>query len=436
MKTMKLWILAFAMLAAFSLATTDIVAQTGDWNGKLEVMGTTITMVFHIGDEKSSLDVPEQGAKDIPVQATITPPISVKLAIPMIRATYEGAFMGNKILGTFTQHGQSFPLTLTPGVPVLNRPQTPQPPFPYATEEVSFANGDARLKGTLVLPEGCDKNTPVVVFVTGSGLQNRDEEIHEHKPFAVIADALARAGIASMRYDDRGFGESTGDIINVTTEDLKNDALAGVELMRQRFTKVGILGHSEGGTIALMLATEHKTDFIVSLAGGVISLKETLLWQNRQFMSAAGYDDAVVDEYCKALTDTYNAIVAGTNPPAADGYNLPAELKKNLQMIVAQSSTPYMRYFLQMDLTDSLSKITCPVLALNGTKDTQVWCERNLSALQNGLPATKGNSIRAIEGVNHLFQHCQTGHVSEYRAIEETISPEVLQDIVEWMKSI
>ena len=426
----------FVLSWMIALAPLVMMGQVGDWSGKLDVMGTAITLVFHVGDEKSSLDVPEQGAKDIPVQATMTPPIGVKLSVPMINATYEGVFMGRQIRGTFTQHGQSFPLTLTAGVPMLRRPQTPQPPFPYATEEVTFTNGDATLRGTLVLPQDYTKSTPVVVFVTGSGPQNRDEEIHEHKPFAVIADALARAGIASLRYDDRGFGESTGDVAGMTTEDLKNDALAGVKLMRQRFHKVGVIGHSEGGTIALMLAAEKKADFIISLAGAVISSRETLLWQNRNFLAAAKYPDAVIDEYCKALSDVFNAVVDGTTQPVFDGYDLPAELKANLKGVVAQSGTPYMRYFLTLDMTDALGKITCPVLALNGTKDTQVWGERNLSALQKGLPATRGNSIRAIEGVNHLFQHCQTGQPSEYRSIEETFSPEVLKDMVVWIKAL
>jgi pimeloyl-ACP methyl ester carboxylesterase len=151
------------------------------------------------------------------------------------------------------------------------------------------------LKGTLVLPEGYSRKTPVLVMVTGSGLQNRDEEIYEHKPFAVIADALARNGIATLRYDDRGFGESTGDLVHCTTVDLKNDALAGIDLLRKRFDKVGVIGHSEGGTIALMLAAENKADFIVSLAGMVVSGKETLLWQNRVSLAAAGIPAETID---------------------------------------------------------------------------------------------------------------------------------------------
>jgi len=312
-----------------------------------------------------------------------------------------------------------------------NRPQTPVPPYPYQTQEVSFSNGDAVLKGTLVTPENVSRQTPVLMMVTGSGLQNRDEEFFEHKPFAVIADALARQGIATLRYDDRGFGESTGDLVNVTTEDFKNDALAGVELLRKQFKHVGILGHSEGGTIGLMLAAEGKVDFVISLAGMVVSGEKTLLEQNRWTLQQSEYSQDVIDRYCTALESLFDELKVGRNPEPTV-HDLPTELEKNLQLAQAQSSTPYMRHFLALDLSDRLGKITCPVLALNGTKDRQVNGEENLNALRNGLAGQK--EIRVIEGVNHLFQHCNTGNPSEYKDIEETFAPEALEIIVTWMK--
>lgn len=268
-------------------------------------------------------------------------------------------------------------------------------------------------------------------MVTGSGLQNRDEEFFEHKPFAVIADALARQGIATLRYDDRGFGESTGDLVNVTTEDFKNDALAGVELLRKQFKHVGILGHSEGGTIGLMLAAEGKVDFVISLAGMVVSGEKTLLEQNRWTLQQSEYSQDVIDRYCTALESLFDELKVGRNPEPTV-HDLPTELEKNLQLAQAQSSTPYMRHFLALDLSDRLGKITCPVLALNGTKDRQVNGEENLNALRNGLAGQK--EIHAIEGVNHLIQHCNTGNPSEYKDIEETFAPEVLEIIVTWMK--
>lgn len=182
-------------------------AQTGAWTGKLKVSGVELALIFNIGEESATLDVPDQGAKDIPVEVSRDAVGGITLNVPAINASFKGLWAWKVIAGTFTQRGMSFPMTLTPGAPVVRRPQTPVGPFPYATEEVSFTNGDAVLKGTLTLPDNCDRKTPVLIMVTGSGLQNRDEEMFSHKPFAVIADAFARAGIATLRYDDRGFGE-------------------------------------------------------------------------------------------------------------------------------------------------------------------------------------------------------------------------------------
>lgn len=404
----------------------------GTWSGKLNVFGNELTLVFNLNGEDCTLDSPDQGIKGVPAKLEQTA-IGIKVSIPSINASYEGVNMGDSIMGTFKQHGQSFPLTLKSGTVKRNRPQTPVPPYPYKTQDVSFSNGDAVLKGTLVLPENHTQNTPVLLMVTGSGLQNRDEEIFEHKPFAVIADALARQGIATLRYDDRGFGESTGDLVNVTTEDLKKDALAGVQLLRNQFKRVGILGHSEGGTIGLMLAAEGKVDFVVSLAGGVVSLEKTLLDQNRWTLQQAGYSQDLTDRYCSALKSLFDELKAGGNPELM-GYNLPPELERNLQIAKAQSSTPYMRYFLGLDMTDRLGRITCPVLALNGTKDRQVNCEENLNALQNGLAGQK--EIKALDGLNHMFQHCNTGDIQEYKDIEETFAPEALEIIINWLKRL
>ena len=426
MKKLIFLLLCFASIVA--------KAQSGDtkgaWTGKLNVYGTELALVFHLDSVNCTLDSPDQGIKGVPAKLEHTA-TGIKVTIASINASYEGVNMGESIMGTFKQHGQSFPLTLKPGTVKRNRPQTPVGPYPYQTQEVSFSNGSAVLKGTLVLPENHTQNTPVLLMVTGSGLQNRDEEIFEHKPFAVIADALARQGIATLRYDDRGFGGSTGDLVNVTTEDLKNDALAGVELLRNQFKRVGILGHSEGGSIGLMLAAEGKVDFVVSLAGGVVSFEKTLLDQNRWTLQQAGYSQDVTDRYCTALESLFDELKAGGNPEPTN-HGLPAELEQNLQIAKAQSSTPYMRYFLGLDLTDRLGKITCPVLALNGTKDRQVNSEENLNALQNGLAGQK--EIKAMEGLNHMFQHCNTGNPSEYKDIEETFAPEALEIIVTWIK--
>lgn len=424
------------ILALMSVAAVTLKAQTGAWTGKLKVSGVELALIFNIGEESATLDVPDQGATEIPVEVSRDAVGGITLNVPAINASFKGLWAGKVIAGTFTQHGMSFPMTLTPGAPVIRRPQTPVGPFPYATEEVTFTNGDAVLKGTLTLPENCDRKTPVLIMVTGSGLQNRDEEMFSHKPFAVIADAFARAGIATLRYDDRGFGESTGDVVLCTTEDLKNDALAGVKLLRSRFERVGVIGHSEGGTIALMLAGERQVDFAVSLAGMIVSGAETLLAQNRRAFESAGLPESEVEAFARLLSDTFTAIRTRAPLPSADDYDITDALRKNYAAALPSFRTPYMEFFLGLDLSASLSGITCPVMALNGTKDTQVQCDRNIAALEAGLPSNSRSVIRAEDGLNHLFQHCVTGEVSEYKSIEETFSPEVLSEMIAWIKTL
>ena len=420
-----------ALLIWFNISAAD--AQTGTWSGRLDVQGKGLSLVFHLDEENPTMDSPDQGAKGIPVQLERKAGGNISIRIPSLGASYEGVWLIRQIVGTFTQMNLSFPLTLTPGENKPARPQTPQGPFPYQTEEVSFANGDVVLHGTLTLPEGYTRNTTALVMVTGSGLQNRDEEIFDHKPFAVIADALARAGIATLRYDDRGFNGYDGDINACTTEDFKNDALAGIVLLKERFDKVGVLGHSEGGTIALMLANDQKTDFIISLAGMVISGAETLVWQNRLALLEAGIPEAIVETYCRLLSEAFDKQINGGSFPSADLYDLPDVLKQNYQAVLAQIRTPYISHLLTLDMRQILPGINCPVMALNGTKDLQVEAGSNLEALRKGLPANKTSHIEAIDGVNHLFQHCTTGSVSEYRTIEETVSPEVLIKITDWI---
>ena len=425
----KIIIVAVIVAATLSAA----YAQTGTWSGKLAVQGTSLTLVFHLDDDSPTIDSPDQGARGIPAQIERPGAGKVIVRIPSLGARYEGQWLIRQVVGTFTQMNQSFPLTLTPGENKPKRPQTPQGPFPYSQEEVTFANGDVVLQGTLVLPEGCTRETPALVMVTGSGIQNRDEELFEHKPFAVIADALARAGIATLRYDDRGFNGYDGNINDCTTDDFKNDALAGINMLRDRFDKVGVIGHSEGGTIALMLAAEKQADFIISLAGMSISGAETLVWQNRLALVAAGLPEDTVDTYCRLIGDAFDAKNSGTPMPDASGYDLPDALKQNYLAVLAQLQTPYMSRFVSLDMRPLLGEITCPVMALNGVKDMQVEHELNLGAIRKGLPANEKHVIESIDGLNHLFQHCTTGATSEYRDIEETFAPEVLEKIIDWL---
>lgn len=412
----------FAILLAMAAMTVHAQVNTttallGSWSGKLKVGTMSLTLVLHLeqadGYVKVSLDSPDQGAKGIPAFKEYLSDDSLAVKVEAIGMTYRARLKEGKLDGTFSQNGFSTKLALSKGVAEVKRPQMPKSPYPYTTEEVTFRNekDGATLAGTLTWPVGYDKNAkkkPVVVlFVTGSGQQNRDEEVFDHKPFLVIADYLARQGIATLRYDDRATGKSVGgEVKNATTEDFSRDAAAGIDFLRgnKAFGKVGILGHSEGGSIAFMLGAQKKVDFIVSLAGPGVK-GDTLL-------AAQG-----------------NCILALSGQPA----NMTVE-KYRQQEAVQQ--VPWIRWFCDYDPSDDIRKTSCPVFALNGDRDCQVLSSLNLEAIRSLLPVTKRNMIKEYPALNHLFQHCTIGLPTEYGQIEETISPEVLEDMAKWIQSL
>lgn len=378
----------------------------GPWKGVLNAGNVKLNIVLHIdNDSICRLNSPDQTSEDIPGQVAYISEDSVLVKVPKLMVLYGGKLHDGKLKGTFIQGISALPLTLEPGELVRNRPQTPQPPFPYKTEEVTFTNtkADATLAGTLTVPK--DGAKCVLLMVTGSGAQNRDEEVFGHSPFAVIADRLARAGIATLRYDDRATGKSVGGKDpNITTKDFAEDALAGIEWLRKdgRFKKVGLLGHSEGGTIAFMLGAQKKLDFIVSLAGTSVKGDSVLLEQNK----------AIAGIMAKNLTI------------------------EKLRDMPAIKQSPWMMWFLDYDPQADIAKVKCPVMAIYGSKDCQVLASQNLPALRRTLPKNKYHLIKEYPDLNHLFQHCQTGMPNEYGQIEETISEEVLSEIVSWLKTI
>lgn len=409
--------LKFSLLAIAIAATVSAQSLNGDWTGKLQVApGVSLKLVLHINssDNSITMDSPDQGAYGIKAESIYLQNDSVNLKISSLRMSYEGKLTDNKLSGTFQQAGVKLPLSFEKGVAKAVRPQTPQPPFPYKEEEVKIENteGGSVLAGTLTLPENYSKSTPVVVMVTGSGQQNRDEELFEHKPFAVIADYLARNGIASLRYDDRGAGESTGDIANATTKDYASDAKAVLNWLRQnkRFGKIGIIGHSEGGIIAYMLAADNSTpnevpDFIVSIAGPSVKGSEILDYQNKVALMANGITEAQAIEYAA---------------------NARKEIEKDPKMV-------WMRYFLQYDPTNDLKNLKVPAFIIYGEKDQQVPASLNLQPARTLAPKA---TIKSYTDLNHLMQHAVTGSVGEYASITETISTEVLADIVAFIKSL
>ena len=388
----------------------------GTWHGTLKLNAMKLSIVMHFSDNACTLDSPDQGAKGIKGEVREITAEKVDVAFPTLNATYTGMLKDGRIEGTFTQMGYKLPLVLEEGQPVRIRPQTPQPPFPYQTEEVSFVNTEdsASLAGTLTYPVGYNskRKVPVVIMVTGSGLQNRDEELFEHKPFLVIADFLARNGIASLRYDDRGAGLSTGDIENVTTEGFCRDAAAGIAFLRKtgHFSKIGVLGHSEGGSIAFMLAAQKKCDFIVSMAGPGLRGDSIIVEQTNELLRQQG----------QPATMTVRQM--------------------RLTMLL-QKTNPWYDYFVDFDPAPVIKQIKCPALLLNGDKDSQVMAASNIPVIRALLSDNEKHQlpdnqvIKVYPGLNHLFQHCTTGMPAEYGSIEETISEEVLHDIAEWIKN-
>lgn len=447
--------LLFALVTAFTATAQTI---EGSWTGKLDVMGTQLSIVFNItkgdgGTFKCTMDSPDQGAKDIPAEITVTGGTKVKITVQAINAAYEGELKDGLIKGNFSQNGMSLPLELKPGKVERNRPQTPKEPYPYKTEEVTFTNtaDNATLSGTLTYPTGYEtakKSTvPVVIMVTGSGLQNRDEELFDHKPFLVLADFLARNGMASLRYDDRGIGKSTGDAASATTENFMKDAQAAIDFARQtgKFGRVGVLGHSEGGAIAFMLGARGKADFIVSMAGPGISGKDILLAQNRMGLTQSGVPADITDDFCKVLDKVFDLMASGekvsqptmkvTEIAKQTDVTLPAPLVQNLAKSL-EISTPWLRYFIAYDPSADLRAVKCPAMAVNGSKDVQVSASENLAAIRQLLPSDSLNLVKEYLGLNHLFQHCATGMTTEYAQIDETLSPEVMQDIAGWIKKV
>lgn len=430
----------------------------GTWNGRLSVRGIGLALVLHFtetGDSvvKCTMDSPDQGAKDIPAEITLLTEDSVRISVPKLLLSYMGSYTADSIRGTFQQGFTKMDLTMSRGDAVVNRPQLPMPLFPYSSEEVVFSNtaDSATLSGTLLLPaEGTAlPGNPVVIMVTGSGQQNRDEELLRHKPFLVIADYLARHGIASLRYDDRGAGASTGDFSHATTADFRDDALAGIELLRHdgRFGKIGLLGHSEGGMIAYMLAGSGDVDFAVSLAGPSMRGDSLLLYQNMELLRHTEAD-SIAEAYCTALADAFRFVASSDGPVpqsvartevnrilSEKNIELPAALSTNLvSVIVSTSMNPWMRYFITYDPEADIRNINVPVMAIVGSLDRQVPAEPTEAALSSRL-SSPDSVIKVYPGLNHMFQHASSGMPDEYGRIEETISEEVLSDIVKFINS-
>ena len=452
----KMISLLMLMILGISVQVSAQVIN-GPWKGELSFGSNQLNLVFHIQADKAEqytckMDSPDQGAKGIPAAITVTTD-SIRITVAAIGASYEGRISEKRIEGQFKQSGMSFPLTLEPGSVELKRPQTPQTPYPYRTEEITFINPEdnAQFSGTLSYPLNYDEakaaSIPVVLLVTGSGQQNRNEEVFEHKPFAVIADYLARRGIATLRYDDRGVGQSQRGSLAITTYTNMQDVAAGLDYLKKnyRFGRVGVLGHSEGGCIAFMLGARQKADFVISLAGGGIPGDSVIVTQNHAMLLQNGTPPKTADDYCNVLREVFHYKIAhsqATHPQqvldsltASVKAKLPDGAKQKLLAILTRQD-PWIDYFIAYDPADDIAHCQCPVMAINGSRDMQVDPNLNLNAIRQYLPSNPQNLVQEYVGLNHLFQNCTTGSPMEYNKIEETIEPKVLQDIVNWIKGL
>lgn len=451
----KITLILLTILSTLSIFGQDI---TGEWNGVLKVQGTQLRLVFNVTKTgnivSSTMDSPDQGAKGIPTTTTSFENAILKITIANARIAYEGTLgKDNIIVGTFKQGGQSFPMNLSKEIiekEKLVRPQEPIKPYSYYSEDITFENKKAgiRLAGTLTLPQ---KNGifPVVILISGSGPQNRDEELLGHKPFLVLSDFLTKNGIAVLRFDDRGTGKSTGEFNGATTFDFAKDVEYAIEYLQKRKEinkdKIGLIGHSEGGIIAPIIASENEDiDFIVLMAGSALRGDKLLLLQKYKIETQMGINRQVVANNQQIFAGAYEIILNQSieNELVSDtlsnyftskyGQALPEKQKTAL---INQLSSPWMLNFIRLDPVVYLSKVNCPVLAINGSKDIQVPSKENLEIIEDNFRKTKNTSVKVkeLKDLNHLFQECETGSISEYGKIEQTIAPIALKEILNWI---
>jgi fermentation-respiration switch protein FrsA (DUF1100 family) len=438
----------------------------GVWMGTLKVSTVEFRIVFKIsantdGTLTATMTSPDQGSENIAVNKVIFENGKLYLESKVVQGSYEGQLQEDgSIEGKWQQGGISLPLLLkrTDEVPKLHRPQEPKKPYPYIEEEVTYENKNAGIKlaGTLTLPHS-EGPFPAVILITGSGAQDRDETVFGHRPFLVLADHLTRNGIVVLRVDDRGVGSSTGNLSQATIEDFADDVLTGVKYLKSRNEinpkKIGLIGHSEGGDVApIAAARSPDVAFIVLMAGTGITAEELIYLQSDLLLKADGAsekvlamqrtiskqifeilkqekDNTVAEKKIRKITTDF---LAKLSKEEKDALGLSEAIMENqLKTILSRC----FRFFLTYDPKPVLTKVKCPVLAINGQLDLQVPPKENLSAIEETLKAG-GNTHYTIQELpkhNHLFQRAQTGAISEYAKIEETISPIALKAITQWI---
>ncbi|MBI1266393.1 MAG: alpha/beta fold hydrolase [Cryomorphaceae bacterium] len=457
---MKNYTLFLILFSTMLFGSHSAIAQMVDglWHGYLRPPGASIVLTLDLqdGDDITGLMRINNSEQGMAFSSCEKDGDRLILRISDLNIELNLKLVDEMMTGTFAQEGQSLDISFGREAleeEVVRRSQDPIAPFPYRTEEVEIALEDHILAGTMFMPEGEVKT--LAIFITGSGPQNRDEEILGHKPFLVIADDLAHAGIATLRCDDRGVGESTGDFSSATSADFASDVSAIVDFARRQTplsaAKVGLIGHSEGGIVAAMVASQGGIDFVISLAGPGVIGSQLLTTQQRDIMMSQGYtyDDAVA--YSDRITSITNIIIS-----APDGADLDAmidgaydALRKDgsfseelisaeKKQLITSLKGPWMRYFMNLDPAPYWEKVSCPTLAMNGDKDLQVAHGANLRSI--GFAMRRGGNkqftSKTLMNHNHLFQETSTGSLSEYGELDQTISPEALRTIREWLLAL
>jgi pimeloyl-ACP methyl ester carboxylesterase len=458
----------FPLTLKMSEAPADAAKPAGNeqlWEGKLSVgAGLQLALVLHVfkdaaGALTAKFDSPDQGAKGLRVDSVTLDKSQLAFEMKSIGGKFQGKLSadGDVATGTWTQGGSEMPLTIrkTDRVTEKKRPQTPKPPFPYKLEDVRYENkaGAVTLAGTLTIPQGKGP-FPAALLISGSGAQDRDETLFLHKPFAVIADALTRRGIAVLRVDDRGVGGSTGSTGKSTTEDFSGDVLAGVAYLKARpeidARSIGLIGHSEGGIIAPMAAVKSKdVAFIVLMAGTALPGEDILYLQGRLIAQAMGAQKEALEFNRKIQESLFKVVRTEKDPKAVPAKlrealkgvvaSLPEDKRATLEKLVqgqlAMVESPWFRFFLTYDPRPTLAKVRCPVLAIIGEKDLQVPPKENLAEIDKTLKegGNRRVTVKELPGLNHLFQTCKTGSTAEYAQIEETVAPSALTIMGDWI---
>ncbi len=465
-----LLVLLFGILSCSSREQDNRKTST-DWEGWLKVNELELKLIFKLNNERCLLDVPAQAVQNYPSSRYEIFGDSIKITFSgMMKASFVGINQKDTlIVGKWTQMDKSYPINLKRKREYL-RTQNPEPPFPYNAENISYFNQVKSIKfgGTLTIPKD-ETEHPVAILISGSGQEDRDETIFEHKPFLIIADYLTRQGIAVLRVDDRGIGQTTGKetLANATSQDFAMDVIAGIEYLKTRKdinpNQIGLIGHSEGGLIASIVgAMDNNIAFIVSLAGVGVNGDELMLSQIEKSLQRTVPTQSIdtIMAFEKEAIDiinqeSNNRLAEVTILQKLTGKRLVKQdsiVKKyfgmemrdgvetyNLKVVgerYKRMMLPWYRYLLSYNPQEFLPKVKAPFLALNGEKDTQVLADLNLNGFQNAFVrcGKENYKIIAYSGLNHFLQHCNTGYYEEVETIEETISPEVLYDISTWIK--